>query len=828
MAKKRTHKKAKQLLTKELQLLKRFHAFNGQKVTITQLDRLCIAFDTAIPKAKSHVRLIKTILNKIAVAVYKNQTEKQIHLTISAPLLKRIEAVVLKPVVRSITLGSIDRSEMSLDGIADTYSDAEINALGIVEDSSLGRINKKSVYQQVNDLLLSQLDKGLIPWRQEWTVDNGGQFRNFKSNKPYTGINPWVIAARLKEHHCAFFATKHQIELAGGKLNKDATRFMVVYYGKSVVTETTKPTKGKPKGESFERLIRFLKEYQVYNLADTTGIDWKSKIIKLTPKQKIENCEKVYGLMPKRPVLNHGGSKAYYQPATDLVQMPPLKSFSKEQFYYSTLFHELIHSTGARKRLHRDLSGRFGNDKYAFEELIAEIGASYLCAHSGIILTTKKNSAAYLQSWLKAITKEAKENSTFFFKAASMSQKAANFILSKQLSDKKKERPGRNSKKEVTRVNNTPVVVPDRTKKASVQAAIKDIVSLAKNKGVSAMMAGMLYSDFNNNATIDYKDLSPIKFNVYEQAEFKHELIDSVDGVYHLTPGGETLLRAITGRLNTLRAKKQGNDMFPSLAGKGPKSQSDIIDTILKVWPSAQVVVFPAKKKDNPFTTSDKLVSGGTYTLPGEIGKLVPDLGETDCSITIKGDQGAGKSQLAWMFVDAYAEKGYRVAVVCPEMSGNSPVISKLRDKYVKPENQSKVLFTDKKMSVEDLKNLAGQFDALVVDSFTGLLDYKQEQFKQLADAIPTKPLIALMQSTTSGEIRGGNRPEFDAYINIEVVKVDNSFVNNYAFCSKNRFGATGDRFNISKRKIMKAAPGDNAKKSVAGSKRKINRKEKV
>lgn len=211
-----------------------------------------------------------------------------------------------------------------------------------------------------------------------------------------------------------------------------------------------------------------------------------------------------------------------------------------------------------------------------------------------------------------------------------------------------------------------------------------------------------------------------------------------------------------------------------------------------------------ASSQKSPFQTMDKLVSGGTYQLAGERGKLLGNLGQVDCSITIRGDQGAGKSQLMWQLVNDFASIGKRVAVVSPEMNGSSPTISKYRDKYITPENSCKILFTDKKLTVKEIKDLNASYDVVFVDSFNQLANYEQKQFEWLCKELPTKCIIGLFQSTTGGEMRGGNSPEFDAYVNIEVTKVDDSFVNNYAICTKNRFGGTGAKYNISSQKIMK------------------------
>lgn len=333
-----------------------------------------------------------------------------------------------------------------LSGIADVYSANEIKELGIAEGLGKASVNKKSVYEIVNDYFINEINAGKIPWRKTWTdsvvAGSSTQLMNYRSKKPYTGVNPWLLGSMLKPHHCNYFLTQAQIEAKGGTIKKGATKFMVVYFGSAVKTIQEDPTPEKPEGQTLMRIIRFLKEYTVYNLADT-DLDWQKKLPPPpTEKERIEACEKVYKLMPKAPPLYHKEQRAYYVPSADYVNMPKYDSFKKPQEYYCTLFHELIHSTGHAKRLKRDMGGTFGNNKYAFEELIAEIGASYICAYTGILFYTRKNSAAYLQSWMKGLVSEAKSNKTFFFEAASKAQKASNFILSKQLAKSKpKKKP---------------------------------------------------------------------------------------------------------------------------------------------------------------------------------------------------------------------------------------------------------------------------------------------------------------------------------------------------------------------------------------------------
>lgn len=576
----------------------------------------------------------------------------------------------------------------SLDGIVDCYTDAEIKQLGIVDDYSLGKVNKKSPYDLINEKLIAMLKTGELPWvNQRKNAPYQGQdnsFRNYDSKRAYSGINVMLLNSEVQPHHNSFFLTKNQIAARGKKLNKGAKGIEIFFAKKLTVQKETPATATAPAGLE-DKKIWMMKQYTIYNLADT-DIVIKDKDLpqSKTEEQVIESCETVYKNMPKKPVLKHGGSGAFYNPNSDYVNMPNKNNFTSLQGYYRTLFHELIHSTGHSSRLKRKFGTFNGSKEYNIEELIAEIGSSYVCGYTGIFFANAEKHASYLDHYLKALHGKklaqykadlvfhAQEDKTFLLHAIGAAQKAANFILSKQLAAVKKK----------------PKKLPG---------------------------------------------------------------INSLNGVTE--------------------------------------------DTMAPIT---------SKQEKSPFTTMNKLVSGGTYQLAGEIGKLLGNLGQVDCSITIKGDQGAGKSQLMWQLVDAFATAGKKVAVVSPEMNGNSPTVSKYRDQYISNTNQDKILFTDQKLTVQQLCNLSKVFDVVFVDSFNQLKDYKQDQFEWLSKKLPNKCIVGLFQSTTSGEMRGGNKPEFDAYVNIEVVKVDDTFKNNYAVCSKNRFGGTGVKFNISKQKIVK------------------------
>jgi antirestriction protein ArdC len=198
---------------------------------------------------------------------------------------------------------------------------------------------------------------------------------------------------------------------------------MVVYYG---TAELEDRETGDPK------VVPFLKYYKVFNVAQCEGLtvpaieeDTEEAIF-----SPVDQAEAIFNAMPQRPQVNYGGNRAYYSPSLDYVQMPVKESFDSPDTYYNTLFHELAHSTGHTDRLARKgvtEASYFGSHEYSKEELVAEMAASFLSAESGIE-STLENSVAYLQSWMRAL----KNDKTMLVRAASMAQKASDFILSRQ------------------------------------------------------------------------------------------------------------------------------------------------------------------------------------------------------------------------------------------------------------------------------------------------------------------------------------------------------------------------------------------------------------
>lgn len=298
-----------------------------------------------------------------------------------------------------------------------------------------------NVYQIVTDRICEQLQKGLIPWRKPWHgvgLEDGGAI-NYVTRKPYSLLNQMLLG-RPGE-----FLTFNQIKERGGKIRKGAKASFVVFFS-SVIYKNKKQETIKEDGTTEEETIfvveekqvPILKYYNVFHIDDVEGI--KSKIETVAPVtdlQPINAAEKVINNYLDREdhlqfINNKLSDRAYFSPVLDLVNVPMLSQYEIREEYYSTTFHELVHSTMTESRCNRRSENKlaaFGGADYSREELVAEIGSAMLCNRIGI--DCKKafnNSVAYIQGWLKAL----KNDNKFIVWAASRAEKAAKYILNEK------------------------------------------------------------------------------------------------------------------------------------------------------------------------------------------------------------------------------------------------------------------------------------------------------------------------------------------------------------------------------------------------------------
>ncbi|MAN77395.1 MAG: antirestriction protein [Rhizobiales bacterium] len=280
---------------------------------------------------------------------------------------------------------------------------------------------RADTYQRITDTIITALENGTRPWMKPWSASQvGSNFpRPLRANgEPYRGINIlllWLATATHGFEHQRFMTYRQAQEL-GGQVRKGEKGTLIVKYG----TISRKAENAKDE----DREIPYLKGYTVFNLSQIDGLADEHYAVPtpLPVEQRIERAE-VFARNTEASII-HGSNKACYIPAADRIQMPPFAAFVSPEAYYSTLFHELAHWVGAKHRLDRISSTNRKTKAYAFEELVAEITACFICSDLDLTASVRDESTSYLASWLKCLKQDKKA----IFRAASRAQAAADFL----------------------------------------------------------------------------------------------------------------------------------------------------------------------------------------------------------------------------------------------------------------------------------------------------------------------------------------------------------------------------------------------------------------
>lgn len=282
------------------------------------------------------------------------------------------------------------------------------------------------VYQRITDQIVAELEKGVRPWLRPWNAEHaaGRISRPLRANGiPYRGINVLMLwaAATAQGLAAPLWLTYKQAQELGAQVRKGEKGSLVVYANTIKRTEQDEAT-----GEDMEREIPFMKGYTVFNAEQVEGLPAHFYAVQepaLEPAARIERAESFFAATGA--VIREGGDRAFYSMAEDRVQMPPFVAFKEPEAYYATLAHELTHWTKHEKRLARDFGRkRFGDEGYAMEELVAELGAAFVCADLALTPAPRAEHAAYIASWLKAL----KDDKRAIFAAAAHAQRAADYL----------------------------------------------------------------------------------------------------------------------------------------------------------------------------------------------------------------------------------------------------------------------------------------------------------------------------------------------------------------------------------------------------------------
>jgi antirestriction protein ArdC len=277
------------------------------------------------------------------------------------------------------------------------------------------------IYEKVTRQVIEAMERGAGSYRMPWHVTGADRFApaNAASKRPYRGINV-LLLWMLADHHgytSGEWATYNQWQELGAQVRKGEKAALVVFWK---ISERSREETDDQEEPSSNRAI-LARGYHVFNAAQIEGYAPKAAPV-LSESERVESAERFFSL--QNVTLEHGGSRASYSPQDDVIHMPPFSCFRDAASFYSVLGHECVHASGAAHRLNRDLKPRFAEESYAMEELIAELGAAFLCSTLGLANEPRADHAAYLSGWLKVL----KQDKRAIFTAASQAQKAVDWM----------------------------------------------------------------------------------------------------------------------------------------------------------------------------------------------------------------------------------------------------------------------------------------------------------------------------------------------------------------------------------------------------------------
>lgn len=278
----------------------------------------------------------------------------------------------------------------------------------------------KSVYEMVTNRIIEQLEQGCIPWRRPWTGVQSDAY-NIVSKRPYSLLNQMLLK------HTGSYGTFKQWQELGGHIRKGEHSEIVVFWKIYPIEEVQED------GTKTIKNIPLLKYINVFHISQVDGVEVKEKpITHIEPIEEAERIKEEYKAREHIEIREIVSNKAFYSPSGDYIQVPCKEQYTAIEEFYSTLFHEMVHSTGHKTRLDRLETGsnaHFGSETYSKEELTAELGSASLLNMLGIETPkTFRNSSAYIQSWLRVLRNDCK----FIVSASSKAEKAVNYILGKE------------------------------------------------------------------------------------------------------------------------------------------------------------------------------------------------------------------------------------------------------------------------------------------------------------------------------------------------------------------------------------------------------------
>jgi antirestriction protein ArdC len=281
---------------------------------------------------------------------------------------------------------------------------------------------RRDLYADVTNQIVEAIESGQASYSLPWHRVPGLP-KNVASNRSYRGINTvllWLIG-REKGYATPYWATFNQWRELGHPVRKGERSATVVFWKQ--LGEQGDDRHADDEDDDRRRFVA--RAYHVFNANQVEGY----QVPGFTPLSETERDARAEAFFTRLPIeVRHEGSQAFYSPSADAVYLPPFSQFRDANGYYATRGHESVHATGAKSRLDRDLSGRFSSEAYAVEELVAELGAAFLCADLGLSQEPRLDHAGYIESWLKVLRGDTRA----IFTAAGKAQAAVDWLHGRQ------------------------------------------------------------------------------------------------------------------------------------------------------------------------------------------------------------------------------------------------------------------------------------------------------------------------------------------------------------------------------------------------------------
>ncbi len=283
---------------------------------------------------------------------------------------------------------------------------------------------RADIYERVTAAIIAQLEKGTRPWMQPWDAGQSPVRPLRHNGVAYRGINTvllWMTAAE-RGYQSPYWMTYSQAKELGAQVKKGEKSSLVVYAG------AIEKQEDEAEGEDKTRRIPFMKGYSVFCADQIEGLPDNFCGARDTGNateimERIERADRFFSNLPAD--IREGGNKAFYSPSGDFIQMPPFDAFVSAAAHATTLAHEAIHWTKAKSRLDRDFGRKsWGDEGYAREELVAELGSVFIAADLGLSVEPRDDHAAYIKSWLTVLQNDKRA----IFQAASFAEKAATYL----------------------------------------------------------------------------------------------------------------------------------------------------------------------------------------------------------------------------------------------------------------------------------------------------------------------------------------------------------------------------------------------------------------